>query len=141
MSCANACRPYLMPVILRVGISCSVPDPPSARAGWQPQGSAWKRYVAQAADAAAASKGAPLRFGVSDPAQPKQHQPEVPMTSEHVTGQAAGEQPEETAGPVANAAAVPAQAFPAQLSLDRLQAERRSLLQQKPDGAPPHLTC
>ena len=26
-------------------------------AGWQPQGSAWKRYVAQASDAAAAFKG------------------------------------------------------------------------------------
>ena len=122
-----------------------MPDLPSAHAGWQPHGSAWKRYVAQAAYAAAASKGVPLSFGVSESAQPKQPQSEAPMTSGQATGQAtgcaAGQQPEETSGPIANTPAAPAQAFPAQLSLDRLQAERRSSLQQKPDGAPPHLIC
>ena len=118
-----------------------MPDLPSAHAGWQPQGSAWKRYVAQAADAAGTPKGAPLSFGVSDSAQPKQPQPEAPMTSGQATGHAAGQQLKETSGPVANTPAAPAQAFPAQLSLDRLQAERRSSLQQKSDGAPPHLIC
>ncbi len=114
--------------------SLCTPDMPPAHVGWQFQGSAWKRYVAQAAEAAATVKGAPLTFGVSASAQPEQPQSEAPVASEQATKQAAVQQPEETAVPAASAPAAPVQAFPAQLSLDRLQAERRSSLQQNPDG-------
>ena len=107
---------------------CVVVDCCCSFAGWQPQGSAWKRYVAQATDAANPFRG----FGAASPGQA---QPAAPAAPEGPMGPAAA-----ASSPVQSAPAGP---FPVQLSLEKLQAERRSSLQQNPDGDSPtstHLT-
>ena len=107
-------------------------------AGWQPQGSAWKRYVAQASDAAAAFRG----FGLTPAGQVGQVQPAASAPSELPSGQPAGQLPDQPACPVASAGSTAALAlsprglFPAQLSLERLQTQLQAPMQQNEDGKP-----
>ena len=107
-----------------------------AFAGWQPQGSAWKRYIAQASDAAAAFKG----FGLTPVGQVGQVQPAASAPLELPSGQAAGQLPDEPVRPTASAGSTAALAlsprglFPAQLSLERLQTQLQAPMQQNEDG-------
>ena len=107
-------------------------------AGWQPQGSAWKRYVAQASDVAAAFRG----FGATAPGQAGQAQPAASALPELPSRQPVGQLPNEPACPAATAGGAPAlamspRAFPLQLSLERLQAERHASLRQDEAGTYP----
>ena len=59
--------------------------------GWQSQGSAWKRYVAQAADAVGSPKTPPLLFAAPTHAPAEQAQPKVAITPEPPCGQPGGQ--------------------------------------------------
>ena len=100
-------------------------------AGWQPQGSAWKRYVAQASDAAAAFRG----FGAAAPVRAGQAQPAASAPPDLPTGQLP-EEPASLAAPAGSTAALAMspRGFPLQLSLERLQAERHAPLRQDEAG-------
>ncbi len=117
--------------------TCQRNDAEVAFTGWQPQGSAWKRYIAQASDAAAAFKG----FGLTPAGQVGQAQPAASAPPELPSGQAAG-LPDEPARPVPSAGITAAQAlsprglFPAQLSLERLQTQLQAPMRQHEDGMP-----
>ena len=96
--------------------------------GWQSQGSAWKRYVAQAADAVGSPKTPPLLFAAPTHAPAEQAQPKVAITPEPPCGQPGGQAAREPAmpAPLQSAPATPALPLPVQLSLERLQEQRRS---------------
>ena len=111
--------------------------------GWQSQGSAWKRYVAQAADAVGSPKTPPLLFAAPTHAPAEQAQPKVAITPEPPCGQPDGQAAREPAmpAPLQSAPATPALPLPVQLSLEQLQEQRRSSISHIPAGAGPLRAC
>ena len=99
--------------------------------GWQSQGSAWKRYVAQAADAVGSPKTLPLLSAAPAQAPAERAQPEAATAPEPSSGQPGGQ--------AAREPAMPAPPLPVQLSLERLQEQRRSSIGHIPAGAGPLL--
>ena len=109
--------------------------------GWQSQGSAWKRYVAQAADAVGSPKTLPLLSAGPAQAPAERAQPEAATAPEPSSGQPGGQAGREPAmaAPLQSAPATPAPPLPVQLSLERLQEQRRSSIGHIPAGAGPLL--
>ena len=111
--------------------------------GWQSQGSAWKRYVAQAADAVGSPKTPPLLFAAPAQAPAEQTQPKVATAPEPPCRRPGGQTAREPAmpAPLQSAPATPALPLPVQLSLERLQEQRRSSISHIPAGAGPLRAC